>query len=410
MLFLAAGSYGIRRLEAAMAALVALMSCCWLGELLLADWRAVDVAEGLLLPRLRGPDSLFVAISLLGAVIMPHNLYLHSGLVLSRQLPPGVAAARMAMRYYNLESALALLVTLFVNCAVVIVGASAVASPAVRASAAACPLLSRSFGPWWRRRAWARQPRRRRARMTGLAQMTAEMREALLAQPLQNAPIMLRRVLGRGANGAFAVALLASGQSSTITGVVAGEFVMSGFIELRVPRALRSLLTRLVAIVPALAVTLVAGERGSERIILVCSVLLSVLLPFALIPLVKFATCDTLMGVHRLGVRAKCGVWVLVACVVGANAWLVAGNLGGGGARAARGTALALAYCALALALAVPPVRQRHAPGGCTLEETLLPAGGGDEGVDQELRLGDRGDSGGAVGAADVAAGGGGGV
>jgi manganese transport protein len=225
----------------------------------------------------------YVAVSLLGAVVMPHNLYLHSGLVLSRDVPARASAVRAAMRYNDAESALALGLTLLINAAVVCVGAAIVASPAT----------------------------------------SPELLAGLLSSPLQAAPALLARTLGAGANTAFALALLASGQSSTLTGVYAGQFVMDGFLDLRLPPAWRCAITRAVAIGPALAAALLTGAAGAERLIVACSVLLSVQLPFALVPLIKFCARPALMGPHVTGRRLTCVAATLTALIVAANVFLL---------------------------------------------------------------------------------------
>jgi manganese transport protein len=222
-------------------------------------------------------------VSLLGAVVMPHNLYLHSGLVLSRDVPRRASAVRRALSYNTIESAAALGLTLLINAAVVCVGAAIVADPAT----------------------------------------SPELLAGLLASPLQAAPALLRRTLGAGANTFFALALLASGQSSTITGVYAGQFVMDGFLEIHLPPAWRAAATRAVAIVPALAAALLAGAQGAERLIVGCSVLLSVQLPFALIPMIKLCASPAVMGPHAAPPVLTRAAWALTALIVSANSFVV---------------------------------------------------------------------------------------
>lgn len=152
------------------------------------------------------------------------------------------------------ESALALGISLFINVAVVIVASSTVQG------------------------------------------VSPEERQKLIDQPLQNAPTMLRNVLGNAAKTFFGCALLASGLSSTMTGTLAGQYVMEGFVDFRVKPALRAFITRSVAIVPSLLVTIIAGESGSEALIVFSSVVLSFELPFALIPLIKFVCSKKIMG------------------------------------------------------------------------------------------------------------------
>ena len=255
MVFLGLQSFGVRKLEAFMASLVGVMSLCFLAEVTFVDAPASSVVAGVVLPRLPGTKALYIAISLVGAVVMPHNLFLHSALVLSRGFSLGERSLKMAYKYNIVESGLALAVSLFINFAVIIVGAA------------------------------------NYAQLTDPVQMQ-EVRE----RPLQYAPEMLKQVLGSSAKGFFAAALLASGQSSTITGTYAGQFVMDGFLELRVNPVLRAAVTRMCAILPSLAVVLIAGDSYSESLIVISSTVLAIQLPYALIPLIKFTASPNMMG------------------------------------------------------------------------------------------------------------------
>merc|ERR1712054_574522 len=191
--------------------------------------------------------ALYLAISLLGAVVMPHNLYLHSALALTRSLPKNdVGAIKKAMRYNLFESSFAIGISLIINIAIVSVAASefyTIEDP--------------------------------------------EERENVQEHPLQYGPKLLEGLLGRSAEILFAISLLASGQSSTMTGTYAGQFVMEGFLNIKINPALRNFVTRSVAIVPSLVASLVAGEAGSEALIVFSSVVLAFQLPFAVIPLIK---------------------------------------------------------------------------------------------------------------------------
>jgi len=223
-------------------------------------WSGIDAgktAEGLVVPVVRNGHALYIGISLLGAIVMPHNLYLHSALVLSRDVPRKVSSCAEACFYNRVESAVALGVTLFINVAV---------------CAVAAQLCHTHPG--------------------------LDLCERETVVGLSTAPRLLK-FLGRAASTIFAVALLASGQSSTMTGTYAGQFVMEGFLDVKVKRLwLRNLVTRLVAIVPSLCVSLLAGERGSQDLIVASSVALSFQLPFALVPLLKFTSSEKVMGPH----------------------------------------------------------------------------------------------------------------
>ena len=282
MVFLGLQSFGVRKLEAFMASLVGVMSLCFLAEVTFVDAPASSVVAGIVLPRLPSTKALYIAISLVGAVVMPHNLFLHSALVLSRGFSLGERSLKMAYKYNIVESGLALAVSLFINFAVIIVGAA------------------------------------NYAQLTDPVQMR-EVRE----RPLQYAPEMLKQVLGSSAKGFFAAALLASGQSSTITGTYAGQFVMDGFLELRVNPVLRAAVTRMCAILPSLAVVLIAGDSYSESLIVISSTVLAIQLPYALIPLIKFTASPNMMGPMAVPTTQLKFTQCLAGSVIVANVVLI---------------------------------------------------------------------------------------
>ena len=282
--FLALQHFGVRKLEAFIASLVAIMSLCYLGELFYCD--NVDVGKviaGATIPRIPSTTALFIAVSLFGAVVMPHNLFLHSALVLTRGYQLSEKTLKKAYKYNVIESGMALSVTLCINFAVVIVASTEmqkITDPAERAE--------------------------------------------MIDKPLQNAPKMLNKLLGSAAKGLFATALLASGQSSTITGTFAGQYVMDGFLKLRIHPGLRAFLTRACAIIPSLTVVLIAGDEDAETLIVISSAILSIQLPFALIPLVKFCSSPRIVGeAFLLKGRALKGTNVLSGVVVCANVALL---------------------------------------------------------------------------------------
>jgi NRAMP (natural resistance-associated macrophage protein)-like metal ion transporter len=282
MVFLGLQSFGVRKLEAFMASLVGVMSLCFLAEMCYADADAGKIIAGITLPRLPNSQALYIAISLVGAVVMPHNLFLHSALVLSRGFSLGERSLRMAYKYNVVESGLALSVSLFINFAVVIVAAS------------------------------------------NFAQLDdPEEMQAVRDRPLQYAPQMLKEVLGPAAKGFFAAALLASGQSSTITGTYAGQFVMDGFLELRVNPVLRAFVTRMCAITPSLMVVLIAGDKYSESLIVISSTILAIQLPYALIPLIKFTASPNMMGPMAVPLKRMRYTTALAGCVIFANVVLL---------------------------------------------------------------------------------------
>ena len=282
--FLMIQHLGARRLEGFIGALVAVMGVSFVVETV---WSGIDGGEtvrGLVVPEVRSGHALYIGISLLGAIVMPHNLYLHSALVLSRDVPRKVSSCAEACFYNRIESALALGVTLFINVAV---------------SAVAAQLCLDHAG--------------------------VELCQKDTVVGLSTAPRLLR-FLGGSASTVFAVALLASGQSSTMTGTYAGQFVMEGFLDLKVKRLwLRNLVTRLAAIVPSLCVAVLAGERGAQDLIVASSVALSFQLPFALVPLLKFTSSPKVMGPHLVtGKWTQRGGIALSVSVLVANFVVVA--------------------------------------------------------------------------------------
>jgi manganese transport protein len=311
---------------------VGVIAACFVAEMgLLGGGDGEEVMEGVVVPRIRDGNALFIAISLLGAVVMPHNLFLHSALVLSRRFRMGEKPLRTALKYNVLESACALAVTLVINFAVVIVAAQTIDDPSI----------------------------------------SDERRQEIIDRPLQNAPDMLKHALGSSAKILFAVALLASGQSSTITGTYAGQFVMEGFLELKINPVLRAFLTRIAAIIPSLLVCIIAGDEHAETLIVVSSVILFFQLPFALIPLVKFCAAENVMGAMRISNRLAIFTRVLAFVIVLANMTLVVQSIHASGlVNASVGGVFlgvfvalsSLAYCASLLALSLRPVMQNLTP------------------------------------------------
>ena len=331
LLFLALQQFGVRKLEAFMGSLVGVMSVCFVAQMaMLEGGDGGEVIQGIVVPIFQNGRALFIGISIIGAVVMPHNLFLHSALVLSRSFELGEKAVRRALKYNVAESALALAVTLVINFAVTIVAAQSI-------------------------------------RAAEFDDPTGEKRQSIIDRPLQNAPDMLKDVLGKSAKGLFAAALLASGQSSTITGTYAGQFVMEGFLEIKISPVLRAFLTRTCAILPSLLVTIIAGDEYAEFLIVISSVFLSFQLPYALIPLVKFCGCEKIVGAMAIDPKALQRTWVMVSGIIFANivllcVWVhesgaVNGSLGG----VFLGLFVAVfmvVYCVSLLALALRPVTQ----------------------------------------------------
>jgi manganese transport protein len=277
---------GIRLIEAIILAMIALIAACFIIEVALAHPSLPAIAGGLI-PRLNS-ESLYVAIGILGATVMPHNLYLHSALVQTRRIGSEPAAKAAACRFNFYDSFLALNGALFVNAAILILSAAV-------------------FFP-------------RHIIVTELPQAQA------LLSPLLGATF---------ASGLFAFALLFSGQSSTLTGTLAGQIVMEGFLNFRMRPWLRRLLTRSIAIVPAAFVVYFAGQQGAFRLILLSQVILSLQLPFAIIPLVHFTSDRNRMGAFASAPGIRFASWTTAAVVIGLNAKLTWDTLGGWFASAA---------------------------------------------------------------------------
>jgi manganese transport protein len=243
---------GFRLLEALVVALIATIAGCFLFEIVIARPEFGALAKGFVPTAtiVRDPAMLYIAIGILGATVMPHNLYLHSSIVQTRRYEETPAGKRMAVRYALLDSTVALTLALFINAAILVVAAA-------------------TF---------------HRAGRSDVAE---------IGQAFQ----LLTPLLGvAGASAVFAFALLASGQNSTLTGTLAGQIVMEGFLNLRLRPWLRRLITRGIAIVPAALTAIFFGENGTARLLILSQVILSLQLSFAVFPLVHFTSDRAKMG------------------------------------------------------------------------------------------------------------------
>jgi manganese transport protein len=265
--------WGMRQMEAAILALVATIGGCFLVQIFLAKPDLAGIVAGLrpVLP----PGSLFVAIGILGATVMPHNLYLHSALVQTRQIGRDPRSKRTACRFYLIDAAIALNVAFFVNAAILILSAAVFHRHGV-----------------------------------GVATIEEAFR-------------LLPGFLGRGAPILFAVALLCAGQSSTLTGTLAGQIVMEGYLHLRLAPWLRRLVTRLIALVPAVVVISVAGDHSTQRLLILSQVILSLQLSFAVIPLIHFTSNRKNMGPFATPWWGQALAWAAAAVIVALNGRLV---------------------------------------------------------------------------------------
>ncbi|MHA6723290.1 Nramp family divalent metal transporter [Sphingomonas sp. RS2018] len=271
--------YGFRKLEAFVIALLIVIALCFGIELAYAQPSLAAIADGLI-PRaeiITNPAMLYVAIGILGATVMPHNLYLHSSIVQTRAYDLGAIGKRDAVKMATIDSSIALGLALFINGAILI-----------------------------------------------LAAATFHVQGRTDVAEIQDAYRLLTPMLGAGlASTLFAVALLASGQNSTVTGTLAGQIVMEGFLNLRLPMWLRRMVTRLLAIIPAAIVAGMYGESGTARLLVLSQVVLSLQLPFAMVPLVQFTTSRTLMGDHANRGWLKYAAYLICAVVITLNLTLL---------------------------------------------------------------------------------------
>jgi manganese transport protein len=270
---------GFRWIEAIVIALVATIAACFGLELFLAVPAVAEVAGGLIPTSeiLSDPGRLYIAIGILGATVMPHNLYLHSAIVQTRDFGHTEAGKREAIKFATLDSTIALFFAFFINAAILVLAAA-------------------TF------------------HQTG-HQDVADIGDAYqLLSPLLGTAM---------ASVLFAVALLASGQNSTITGTLAGQIVMEGFLNIRLPAWIRRLITRLLAIVPAVIVTAVSGERGVGQLLILSQVVLSMQLTFAVVPLVQFTGEKGKMGALANPRWLQVLSWAVAALIGALNAWLL---------------------------------------------------------------------------------------
>ncbi|MFM7358057.1 MAG: Nramp family divalent metal transporter [Sediminibacterium sp.] len=279
-LFLLLHHFGIRKMEAFIISLVAIIGLCFLVQIVMAKPDMGLVATGFVPGNLTG-DSLFIAIGIIGATVMPHNLYLHSALVQTRKISNEREGIRRAIKYNVIDSAIALNAAFLVNAAILILAAS----------------LFFANGH------------------TDVAQ-------------IQEAHRLLEPLLGnKWAPILFAVALIAAGQSSTITGTLAGQIVMEGYLHLRINPWLRRLITRLLAIVPALLVILIYGENKVDDLLVISQIILSLQLGFAVIPLIHFVSDKVTMGEFVISPMTRLAAWLVAAILVFLNGRLVAEQL-----------------------------------------------------------------------------------
>lgn len=270
---------GFRYLEAVVITLIVTIGACFMIEIVLARPAMIEVARGLIpSPQIiTNPAMLYIAIGILGATVMPHNLYLHSSIVQTRRIGTSVADRREAITYAVIDSTVALLLAFFINAAILIVSAAVFHESGHQG-----------------------------------------------VEDINDAYRLLSPLLGTtAASLLFAMALLASGQNSTITGTLAGQIVMEGFLDIRLPPWLRRLITRLIAIIPAVVVTAMYGERGVGSLLILSQVILSLQLAFAVVPLVQFTSEKAKMGELVNGRFLTGTAWLVTIAIIGMNGWLL---------------------------------------------------------------------------------------
>ncbi|WP_250455202.1 Nramp family divalent metal transporter [Caballeronia sp. ATUFL_M2_KS44] len=274
---------GFRLLEAFVISLLIVIAVCFALQIVAASPPIAQVLRGFVpSPRIvANKEMLYVAIGILGATVMPHNLYLHSSVVQTRAYGKSIEARRDAIRWATLDSTIALTLALFINAAILIVAAAVFHA-------------------------------------NGHTEV-AEIGDAFhLLSPL----------LGLGiASTLFAVALLASGLNSTVTATLAGQIVMEGFLRLRLPNWARRLITRGIAIVPVIIVTAIYGEKGTGQLLVLSQVILSMQLPFAVVPLVRFVSDRRQMGVFTISRWLAALAWFVAGVIVVLNVKLLADTL-----------------------------------------------------------------------------------
>ena len=270
---------GFRFIESVVASLILVLFICFTYEIVLSKPDLFPMLKGLLPQKeiVTDPSMLYIAIGILGATVMPHNLYLHSSIVQTRNYPRTEEGKKKAIKYATIDSTVALLFAFFINAAILIVA-------------------SASFH-------------------------TSGHKEVA---DITDAHRLLTPLLGSSlASVVFAVALLASGQNSTLTGTLAGQVVMEGFLNIRLKPWLRRLITRLIAILPAFIITFIYGEKGTANLLVLSQVILSMQLSFAVIPLILFTNSKSKMGAFVNTTFLKVIIWIVAIIILVLNIYLL---------------------------------------------------------------------------------------
>ncbi len=267
---------GIRKMEAFIIVLVAIIGFSFIFEMIFAEPEMGKVLTGLI-PTLPNEAALYIAIGIIGATVMPHNLYLHSSLVQTRKFDRSKEGIKQALKYNFIDSAIALNLAFFVNAAILILAAATFYK-------------------------------------NGLFEVAE----------IQDAHQLLAPLLGtKWAPVLFAIALIAAGQSSTITGTLAGQIIMEGYLNLRIQPWVRRIVTRLIAIVPAVLAILIFGDKVTGKLLILSQVILSLQLGFAIIPLIHFVSDKTKMKGFHISRTTQIASWIIALIIVSLNAKLV---------------------------------------------------------------------------------------
>lgn len=266
---------GIRKIELFIISLVSIIGLSFLAEMFIVEPEVGGLMKGFI-PTTLGGEALYIAIGIIGATVMPHNLYLHSSLVQTRRIKKDEAGIKKAIRFNFFDSAIALNAAFFVNAAILILAAAAF----------------------------------HRNGYNNVADIS-------------NAHELLQGIFGSLAPALFAIALIAAGQSSTITGTLAGQIVMEGYLNLRISPWIRRLITRLIAVVPAVITIWYFGEKQLGELLIFSQVVLSLQLGFAIIPLIHFTSSKSIMGDFKIALWMKVLAWLSAVIIIGLNIRLV---------------------------------------------------------------------------------------
>ncbi|WP_185866272.1 Nramp family divalent metal transporter [Blattabacterium cuenoti] len=270
---------GFRYIESVVAALIFTILVCFSFEIISSKPEIFSILKGII-PNpeiIKNSQSFYISIGILGATVMPHNLYLHSSIIQTRDYPRTIEGKKMAIKYATIDSTLSLSLAFFINAAILIISAA-------------------TF------------------HKDGYTEVA----------DIMHAHKLLTPILGSSLAGVFfALALLASGQNSTLTGTLAGQIVMEGFLNIRLKPWIRRLITRLIAIVPAMIASIVYGEKGTGELLIISQIILSVQLSFAIVPLVSFTGDSKKMGPFVNGPILKISAWLITVIVIFLNLFLL---------------------------------------------------------------------------------------